>query len=160
MHALIILLLFSHVLYAKSCREYEKVAEYLNTQKFIKASRDHKALKREPNLNVGDVNQARVLAYRFPAFEELGFGAPGSKGWEVYKGRLEKSGLYDKKIGWKIKNDKGFARLRLDWDPDKGAHYNIEITQKNETHKLAISFLCGNQKCTEAQVLKMAERMQ
>ena len=150
--------------FALSCKQYEKVAEYLNTKKFIAASREHKALKREPQLDLGDVNQARTVAYRLPAFEELGFGRPGSAGWTSYKGRLSKSALNGKKIGWDIKNDKGYARVRLDWDAEKGGHYNIEITQsvngKKETHKLAVGFLCGNVKCSEAQIIKMAEKMQ
>lgn len=149
---------------ALSCKQYENVAEYLNTKKFIAASREHRALKREPRLDLGDVNQARSVAYRFPAFEELGFGRPGSSGWTPYTGRLSKSSLNGKKIGWNVKNEKGSARVRLDWDPEKGGHYNIEITQsvngKKETHKLAVGFLCGNAKCTEAQILKMAEKLQ
>jgi hypothetical protein len=164
MRALILLALITTSIYGKSCKEYEKVSEYLNTQKFIKASRETRALKKEPKLNLGDINQARMLAYRFPAFEELGFGKPGSRGWTKYTGNLEKSLLFGKQTGWEIKNDKGHARVRLDWHPEQGAHYNIEITEKKngskETHKLAINFQCADKKCTEDQVRKMAERMQ
>jgi len=121
-------------------------------------------LKREAHIDLHDINQAKTVAYRFPAFEELGFGKPGGQGWKPYSGRLEKSALYGKKIGWEVKNDNGYARLRLDWDPEKGAHYNIEITEKkfgkSETHKLAVSFKCGERPCTQDQVVKMAERMQ
>jgi hypothetical protein len=156
--------LFSSVSFARTCKQYDKVAEYLNTQKFVKASRDHRALKREPTLNLGDINQARSLSYKFPAFEDLGFSKPGGPGWESYVGRHPRSGLNGKNIGWEIRNEKGHARIRLDWDPEKGAHYNIEIMERNfgktETHKLAVSFLCGNVKCSESQLLKMAERMQ
>lgn len=147
----------------RSCREFEKVADYLNTQKFIKASRDHRSLKVEPHLNVEDLNQARTLAYRFPAFKDLGFGNPGGEGWKVYQGRMERSVLNGKKVGWEIKNENGHARIRLDWDPQKGAHYNIEITEKNagksETHKLAVNFLCQGRKCTEEDVKRMAEKL-
>jgi hypothetical protein len=147
-----------------SCREYEKVADYLNTKKFVKASREYRILKKEPLLNLGDINQARAISYRFPAFEDFGFGRPGGPGWTVYKGRHPKSVLNGKDIGWEIKNSNGHARVRLDWDPDKGAHYNIEITKKalgkTENHKLAVSFLCGNAKCTEQQLLKIADRLQ
>lgn len=163
MRALIVLVLLTGWAHGRSCREFEKVANYLNTQKFIKASRDHRALKVEPHLNVEDLNQARALAYRFPAFKDLGFGNPGGEGWKVYQGRMEKSVLHGKKVGWEIKNQNGHARLRLDWDPQKGAHYNIEITEKkagkSETHKLAVNFLCQGQKCSEEEVKRMAEKL-
>ena len=163
MRALIIFLI-SFSAWSMPCRQYANVAEYLNTQKFIKASRDHRSLRREPQLNLGDINQAKALSYRFPAFQDLGFGRPGGQGWSAYIGRHPRSVLNGKRIGWEIRNQNGHARVRLDWDPDKGAHYNIEITDKkggrNETHKLAVSFLCGEKKCTEGQVLRMAERMQ
>lgn len=160
----LILFLLSFQVWGKNCQQYDNVADYLNTQKFIKVSRDHRSLKREPHLNLGDINQAKTLAYRFPAFNDLGFGLPGSSGWTSYIGRHPKSVLNGKRIGWEVRNSNGHARVRLDWDPEKGAHYNIEITDKrhgtNETHKLAVSFLCGNTKCTEQQVLRMAQRMQ
>lgn len=159
----LILLFISLPAFGK-CLDYDKLADYLNTKKFVKVSRDMRALKREPTIDLHDINQAKTVAYRFPAFEELGFGKPGGEGWKPYSGRLEKSALYGKKIGWEVKNDNGYARLRLDWDPQKGAHYNIEITEKkggrSETHKLAVSFKCGTNPCTQDQVVKMAERMQ
>lgn len=159
-----IILLFIALPAFGKCLDYDKLADYLNTKKFVKVSRDMRALKREPTIDLHDINQAKTVAYRFPAFEELGFGKPGGEGWKPYSGRLEKSALYGKKIGWEVKNDNGYARLRLDWDPQKGAHYNIEITEKkggrSETHKLAVSFKCGNNPCTQDQVVKMAERMQ
>jgi hypothetical protein len=159
----LILLLISFPVFGK-CLDYDKLADYLNTKKFVKVSREMRDLKKEAHIDLHDINQAKTVAYRFPAFEELGFGKPGGEGWKPYSGRLEKSALYGKKIGWEVKNDKGYARLRLDWDPQKGAHYNIEITEKkmgkSETHKLAVSFQCDNKPCTQAQVVKMAERMQ
>ena len=163
MRALIIFVFLCEFAFGRSCKEFEKVADYLNTQKFIKASRDHRVLKVEAQLNVDDLNQARTLAYRFPAFKDLGFGNPGGDGWKVYEGRMERSVLNGKKVGWEIKNENGHARIRLDWDPQKGAHYNLEITEKkagkSETHKLAINFLCQGQKCSEDQVKKMAENL-
>lgn len=159
----LILLLISFPVFGR-CLDYDKLADYLNTKKFVKVSREMRDLKKEALIDLHDINQAKTVAYRFPAFEELGFGKPGGEGWKPYSGRLEKSALYGKKIGWEVKNDKGYARLRLDWDPQKGAHYNIEITEKkmgkSETHKLAVSFQCDNKPCTQAQVVKMAERMQ
>jgi hypothetical protein len=167
MRALILLLLtfLSISAYAKNCKEYERVAEYLDTEKFVEASRHHrKTPTGEIHLDLDDVNQARSLTYKFPAFEDLGFGKPGGRGWKSYTSRHPHSALQGKKIGWEIKNEHGHARIRMDWDPVKGGHYNIEITEKNpmrhETHKLAISFLCGGQKCTEQQVLKMVNKMQ
>lgn len=134
---------------------------YQNTDTFRKASElnDYKEL----TASVADASQARALAMRFSAFKDMGFGLPG-KTWKPYVGRLEKSGLYGKRVGWETSNAKGFARVRLDWDPVKGAHYNIEITEKVEgvskTHKLAISFECQQRVCTEQEVLKMAEGIQ
>lgn len=150
--------------WALPCRQFESVAEYLNTKKFIAASRDYRRLQREPELRLADVNQAKSITYRFPAFEELGFGKPGGEGWKPYHGRLQKSALHGKQVGWEISNSKGHARLRIDWDPQKGAHYNIEITERSsgrpETHKLAVRFECGASPCTEQQVVRMVERMQ
>jgi hypothetical protein len=166
MRSLILAFLFlaSGNIWAKSCKNYETLAEYLNTQKFIKASREHRSLKREPHISLDDINQAKNLAFRFPAFKDLGFGQPGGMGWQRYEGRHPKSVLNGKNVGWETRNEKGHARVRLDWDPEKGAHYNIEIMERKngvtETHKLAVSFLCGNAKCTEQQLLKIAERMQ
>lgn len=169
---------------AIKCNTYEKLADYLNTKKFIQANKDYTLKKQdyalklkdpkiknksslvkptEPLLQLSDINEARSIAYNFPAIKELGFGSPGGRGWTSYVGRLESSSSYGKKVGWSIKNDKGHARVRLDWDKEKGAHYNIEITQKvngkSETHKLAVSFLCEKKPCTEKQYLKFAEKM-
>jgi hypothetical protein len=160
----LILLLISFPVFGK-CLDYDKLADVLNTKKFVKISREARDLKKEAHIELSDINQAKTIAYRFPAFEEMGFGKAGGEGWKPYSGRLEKSALYGKKIGWEVKNDKGYARLRLDWDPQKGGHYNIEITEKtqfgkSETHKLAVGFQCANKPCTQEQVLKMAERMQ
>lgn len=164
MRALILFFFISNFAFGKSCENFDKLADYLNTQKFIKVSRDHKSLKREPQLDLIDITQAKSVAYRFPAFKDLGFGSPGGDGWKPYVGRHPKSVLNGKKIGWDIKNENGYARVRVDWDPEKGGHYNIEITQKkngvNETHKLALTFKCGDKKCTEKQVQKMVEHLQ
>lgn len=162
---LIIAFIFTSTAWALPCREFENVAEYLSTKKFIAATREHRHLKREPEIKVSDVNQAKSIAFRFPAFEELGFGKVAGEGWKPYMGRLEKSSLNGKQVGWEISNDKGHARLRLDWDPDKGAHYNIEITRRkvgeaSETHKLAIKFDCGPTPCSERQLSQMVMRMQ
>lgn len=161
---LIIAFIFSSTVEAKHCREMQKVGEFLNTNKFINASREARKDKHEAHLDLEDVNQAKMLAYRFPAFEDLGFGRPGGPDWHFYESRHPHSVLNGKKVGWEVKNGNGHARVRLDWDPEKGGHYNIEITEKkanrHETHKLAISFLCGGKKCTEHQIEKMAEKMQ
>lgn len=157
------LLVFSFNIQARTCATYDKLADFLNTKKFIKISKEQRVLKKEALLELGDINQARSIAYKFPAFKELGFGNPGGTGWTPYVGRLEKSSSYGKKVGWNIKNDNGHARVRLDWDKEKGAHYNIEITQKvngkSETHKLAISFLCEGKPCSEKQYIKFTEKI-
>jgi hypothetical protein len=181
------MLMTSHA-WGMKCKDYDNVAKYLDSKQFVRASRDRMDLielarhererarkkgiavdpkyrdidinKKELDLAVGDVNQAKVLAYRFPAFEDLGFGKPGNAGWTRIEGKLERSGLHGKKVGWRIENEKGIAEVRIDWDPKIGAHYNLEMSEGKTRHKLAIAFECGGKPCTEAQVIKMAERME
>lgn len=161
MLALILTTLLAVSAFAKHCREFQMVAEYLDSKKFLRASR---AAGKELHIALEDVNQAKMLAYRFPVFRELGFGAPGGDQWHHYESRHPHSSLHGMKVGWEVKNQHGHARIRIDWDPEKGGHYNIEISDRKngslEHHKLAISFLCGDQKCSEQQVRKMAEKMQ
>ena len=162
MHFMMIFLISLSV-QAAGCKNYSQLAEYLNTKKFIQASRDHRKLHgRELTIELADINQARSVAYRFPAFEELGFGAPGGAKWAPYPSRHPHSVFHGKNVGWEIHNEKGHARVRVDWDPDKGAHYNIEIHEKGktDTHKMAISFKCGDKPCTQEQALKMVEKWQ
>jgi len=171
--AFFLLTFFSLSAHAIKCKTYERLADYLNTKKFLEISKEHsfqvkeyarklkdKKIKdksslvkpKEPELNLKDINEARSVAFNFPAIQELGFGKPGGSGWSNTKGTLSKSVAYGKINGWATSNSKGAAKIRLDWDPHKGAHYNIEITQKNGgTHKLAITFLCAGKPCSEKQ---------
>ncbi len=160
----LILFLISFNLQAMSCREYEGLADYLSTKHFVKFSRAHRSkFGKEPLLTVGDVNQARTYAFRFPAFKDFGFPDPGGKGWVPYNSRLPKSGMFGKKVGYEIHNSNGHARLRFDWDDQNGAHFNIEITERTgvapTTHKVAIGFPCNGQPCTESQYKQLAESM-
>ena len=165
MYALIVVSLMTFLASAQNCKQYERAAALLDTRNFLRESQLQRAKGAEAILQLSDVNQARSLAYRFPAFEDLGFGKPGGQGWTRYEGRLAKSKLNEKKIGWEIRNEHGHARVRLDWDPDKGAHYNIEISSldadgRRETNKLAVEFLCQGRKCTQDQVVRMVDQMQ
>lgn len=163
---LTLIILFNFSAAWSRCGDFSEAAQYLNTQRFVQASRQSRSSGAgELTVNLRDVSQAKSLAFRFPAFENLGFGLPGRL-WRPYNSRLERSSLFGKRVGWEINNDNGHARIRLDWDPQKGAHYNIEITQRSvaggrsETHKMAVGFQCQNRPCTERQVLRMVERMQ
>jgi hypothetical protein len=120
------------------------------------------AESRELTLDVGDIGQAKTLAMRFPAFEDLGYGLPGGKGWQLRPVTMESSVLKGKNVVWQTGDGKnGHAIARLDWDPVKGGHYNIEMMDKDKvTHQLAIKFLCNGSPCTKEEVLKIAERME
>jgi hypothetical protein len=146
------------------CENLEKVASLLNTQEFLKSSRKAREVKKELTVAVGDVNQARSLVYNFPALRDLGFGLPDQR-WHTSTGRLEKSNLFGKVIGREISNEKGFARVRIDWDPAIGAHYNIEIFRrqndsgKSEHHSFAVTFPCNGKPCSQAEVTKLADKL-
>lgn len=161
MPALILALFFSTVAEARLCRGLEQAAEFLNTNSFLARSRRE---AREMDVSLADINQARSFAFRFPAFRDLGFGLPNAQDWRRYRGRLENSQLHGRDIGWEISNDSGHARVRLDWDPQRGGHYNIEISRmhngRRENHRLAVNFQCNNHPCSSQEVTRMAENMQ
>jgi hypothetical protein len=160
-----LMLLITGEVWAKRCLDYENAARYMNTRSFLRESREHRRLHgREPDLPLGDINQARAYSMRFPAFDELGFGQPGTTGWKRYACRMPKSVLNGKNCGFEISNERGHARVRLDYDPVKGAHYNIEITPRvngasEQSAKLAVLFPCNGRKCSELEIGAMADRM-
>lgn len=172
MRALILLLVFiSSSVFAKNCKQYEELAKFMDVRKFREASKASRmAGLGEPTVLLGDINQAKAITYRFPALEEMGFGRVGNQGWAPYYSRMESSPLHGMKVGYEIKNERGFARVRLDWDKNKGPHYNIEITEKTkfgkaETHKLAVQFPCPVANCADEKVARkwireVSERMQ
>jgi len=162
-----LLCLFPVYSFALSCEKAEKMGEFLNMngQKFMEASKKHKQAGNlgELSVSVGDVNQARKMAYKFPALQDLGF-PPVTKSWEPFIVKMEKSSLKGMRSGWKHTNANGdIAIIRLDFDPIKGGHYNIDVTKKTPTgkqsYKLAIEFDCNGKPCTSEQVVKLAQGM-
>lgn len=54
---------------------------------------------------------------------------------------MDKSSLKGMRSGWQMKNANGdIARVRLDFDPNKGGHYNIEVFKKGPKEKSPINF--------------------
>lgn len=167
MKKLLILILLTPVLsYSMSCDRAEKMGEYMsmNGNKFMDAYKKHKLAGNTDELRVvvDDVNQARKMAYRFPALEDMGFSSVGGKGWEPFMVTMDKSSLKGMRSGWQMKNANGdIARVRLDFDPNKGGHYNIEVFKKGpkgkEPYKLSIEFNCNGKPCTGDQIKKMAQ---
>jgi len=157
---LILLLAITDLAEARLCRGLERAAEFLSTNRFLQRSRTE---RRELDIPLADINQARSFAFRFPAFRDLGFGLPNAQSWRRYRGRLESSDLHGRNVGWEISNAQGHARVRLDWDEVKGGHYNIEIQRlhngRNETHRLAVQFQCNNSPCSRQDVTRLAESM-
>lgn len=143
--------------------------DYLDTEHFIQASRTHQKTAEANNvksteldITLGDVNLARKYAYEFPALRDLGFGEIGThNGWTPQLGKFK--GFKGKQTGWTKKNpDTGdTATVRIDWDGDKGGHYNIQVTRKNppETYKLAVKFKCKGQTCAEEEVLSILKNI-
>ncbi|MBA2403727.1 MAG: hypothetical protein H0V66_03065 [Bdellovibrionales bacterium] len=152
--------------FAMDCAKAEKMGDFLNMngKSFMEASKTHKLThKTELSVNVGDVNQARKMAYKFPALEDLGF-PPVNKNWDPFIVKMDKSSLKGMRSGWQYKNANGdIAIIRLDYDPIKGGHYNIDVMKKTpkgkESYKLAIEFDCNGRPCTSEQVVKLAKGM-
>jgi hypothetical protein len=162
MRALILAILFTNIVWAK-CEHLEQAADMLDTKKILKA---YKTSKAEPTVKLKDVNQARSYVYQHPTLSQLGFGTPNKSAWKPYHSRLEKSTFHSKRIGWEKKLDNGAsARVRIDWDPNSGAHYNIEIFKakidgKSENLKLKVEFDCAGKECSEKEVLAMVNSFQ
>jgi hypothetical protein len=123
-----ILIIFISLYSFARCDYLENAADMLDTKKVLKAYKINDA---EPVVKLLDSNMARSYVYKHPVLKDLGFDSPSVNqlsGWKPYKSRLEKSSFFDKRIGWQKKLDDGSsARVRLDWDPESGGHYNIEV---------------------------------
>lgn len=167
MRALVMLFLIPCLAYplTRRCPDYQRASELMSTRTFREQSRALQAStgQREIRLSFNDVNQAREYAYNFPALREWGFIGDQRTLASPYISRLESSSLHQRPVGRTFRKENGdVAVVRLDWDPDKGAHYNINITrhtpQGRENYRLAISFDCGPAPCTEAQTLRMIQR--
>jgi hypothetical protein len=165
-HALIVMILILPAYsLTRKCPDYDRAAELMNTRNFVKASNDTRKTTglKELNIKFQDINQAREYAFNFPALKEWGFMSSGITA-APYIGRLKSSAFHGKQTGWKFEKPNGdSAVIRLDWDPQKGAHYNISFTRHTpngrESHRLALNFDCGARSCSEAEVLRMLDRI-
>lgn len=166
-YILITLFIFPYISFGLSCDRAEKVADYLSMdgKKFMEAYRNHKAAgnKDELRVAIGDVSQARKMAYTFPPLKDLGF-PPIGKNWEPFVVSMEKSSLYGMKSGRKFTNVNGdIATIRVDYDPVKGGHYNIEVMKRThkgkESFKLSIEFDCAGKPCTPDQIKSIAKKI-
>ncbi len=153
--------------WALSCKSIQQIGEYLDMtgDQFKSAYRAHKASGKTDELRkfVGDVNVARKISYDFPPLKDLGFPPVGKSGWEPFIVKMEKSSLYGKQSGWKYKTPKGdTAIIRMDYDPVKGGHYNIEVMERatgKESFKVSFEFDCNGKVCSPEQVVKLAEKL-
>lgn len=146
-----------------TCRSFQRAEELLDTRKFLESSGDRmirneqlrrRGLPTEPEemLPLGDINQARNYVQNFPAFRDLGFPPLSAETWRPHikrnVGGTAAAGLRD---GWRISMNGRAAVVRLDFDPRKGMHYNVEVEDAlHRTHKLAVSFPCNGRPCTQA----------
>lgn len=162
---LMVMLLLPSIVFSLSCEKAEKMAEYLsmNGHQFMDAVKKNKIAGHTDELRVAvdDVNQARKMAYKFPPLEDMGF-PPVGKNWEPFIVTMDKSSLKGLRSGYKYKNANGdIAVIRLDYDPVKGGHYNIDVMKRTskgkESYKLSIEFDCNGKKCTSDEIKKMAK---
>ena len=103
---------------------------------------------------VDNFETARNLAQNLAINRDFGisFGDPNK---QPLVGRLHSQ--QGRQIGWKVSTERVVAEYRLDWDPEKGAHFNVKYTVKGDravTYKAAIPFRCNGSICTEEQVLR------
>lgn len=162
----ILTLLYSYSSWSLSCEKIQKLGEYLNmsADQFMDAYKKHKLAGHKDELRelVGDVNKARKVAYNFPALKDFGF-PPVGKNWEPFVVKMEKSSLYGKRSGWKFTKPNGdVAVVRLDYDPVKGGHYNIEVMKRSsgkESFKISFEFDCNGKQCTPEQIQKLAQKL-
>lgn len=155
-----------------NCRNLAEAEALLNTRNFLQRSNEHiqrNAERRrqrlppeaEERLQVSTIEQARNYALRFPAIRDLGFPPISANTWTPHikrnVGGSAAGGLRD---GWRISQNGRAAVVRLDWDPQKGMHYNIELEDaQRRTHKLSVEFNCNNRPCTERDYLNEMRRL-
>ncbi len=115
----------------------------------------------EEAFKIGDIQQARNYAFNFPAIRDLGFPPPTANTWTPHvKRALGGSRAAGMRDGWKISHNGRYAVIRLDFDPQKGMHYNIELEDaQRRTHKLAVEFECGNRPCNERDYLRAMQTL-
>jgi hypothetical protein len=124
---------------------------------------------KEVEIDLSSRESAMYFAQNHPLFHKYNFGTPSSgphTGWKPFKSRMNKSKFNGKYVGFEKKLDDGtYARYRLDWDPVKKAHYNVEMTViddmgKTKNVKFATKFDCNGTPCSEDQINKFVDRMQ
>jgi len=153
--------------HALDCDKKKDLVDFLklNKTQFIKKLTDYsRENNKEFGLSVSDINQARSLAYNNGVFKEFGFDWTTSSS---YKSRLPLSDSLGKKVGVEVSDPSSgsILRIRLDWDETNGAHYNVEITNKNDqvkvnTIKYAVNFGCGGKRCTKEEDNKFISNLQ
>lgn len=153
-----------------------KKARY-SKQKFndIEKFSDPKELEKQYKMQQSDViihfngvEDARFFAQNHTIFKKYGFKPPTHSpmnNWVPYVSTLEKSKAKGRIVGYENKLENGnWARYRIDWSPEDGAHFNVEMKVKgrfgqSKNIKFATFFKCNNEPCTEAQVLKMIDKI-
>lgn len=162
-----ILFMFHPKAWALDCDKKKDILDFLklNKTQFVKKMTEYSRLNdREYTLTVSDVNQARSVAYNNAVFKEFGFDWTTSSS---YKSRLPISDSFGKKVGVEVNDPSSgsILRIRLDWDESQGAHYNVEITHKNDnvkvnTLKYAVTFACEGRRCSKDEYNKFISQLQ
>lgn len=160
------LLVYSSALGNPCERLLDPAKRLLDPEAWIEKCRVYKIAKKgDPFVELPSKEAATRYAYQFPALEKYGFGKVNKLDWTRVTGRMETSKLYGKFIGWERKLEDGaWARVRIDYAPSDGAHYNIEMrvlddNGRYQSYNLSVHFECGGYACTEDQVIRMVERM-
>ncbi|HAR41283.1 MAG TPA: hypothetical protein DCS07_01415 [Bdellovibrionales bacterium] len=164
-----------------SCSKWAKLAEQIEPRSFFEQARKKSVEAREAAKNgikiPGEViyeqldtfDQARNLAFNFPPGESLGISFRDYSRLDRFQVTMDSSSLKGKYVGWKQKlPDGSVGVVRLDWEPGRGAHFNLEyekIPNKanpsvRENFKAAIHFKCQGRPCTEAEILALARQFQ
>ena len=111
------------------------------------------------------VEQARDFVFRFPLLKKLGVPFDDYSKWERFAVTMNSSDFYGLKVGWqRVVPGGGKARIRLDYDPNIGLHYNIELMKVNvdgtpSNYLYAIRALCNGEVCSRKQAKKIAEKL-
>lgn len=119
----------------------------------------------EVTVHATDFEAARNMVFDLPVLRELGYGRPNIGEWRVFQSNLERSALYGRMVGYERRLENGrLARVRLDWDSSKGAHYNVEIegpdgNLRTVNYDLAVTFRCQGRPCSEAEVYELQNRL-
>jgi hypothetical protein len=105
--------------------------------------------------------QARNIAMNLPALKQMGLDVNDVSRRRPFIANHETAiSTNGKPVGYEVKLDDGsWGRVRLDWDKEKGSHFNIEVTKDGKRHKAAVLFNCNGRPCSEAEVSRLAAQM-